>query len=191
MHQKIFHLSYLQSINITLYVPICWLCNDSKKKSLSITQENMKIYCLCQIGASVMLTYLFFQLPCFSIQHKINQRAIMLAAISSRKKLVKLYIPKNDTLRTVQQKDIMISLVILQQSQEYLIFVCCVFQRRLSITLICMIFGCILFWFSIMTFGQCRIKYYNGCLFHMVQKDFTAQTGDPTATGTGGDSIYK
>lgn len=37
----------------------------------------------------------------------------------------------------------------------------------------------------------CKIKYYNGCLFHMVQKDFTAQTGDPTATGTGGDSIYK
>ncbi|KAL9860267.1 putative peptidylprolyl isomerase [Arabidopsis thaliana] len=23
-----------------------------------------------------------------------------------------------------------------------------------------------------------RIKYYNGCLFHTVQKDFTAQTGD-------------
>ncbi|CAL5394835.1 unnamed protein product [Camellia sinensis] len=35
------------------------------------------------------------------------------------------------------------------------------------------------------------IKYYNGCLFHTVQKDFTAQTGDPTGTGTGGDSIYK
>ncbi|GJX98667.1 peptidyl-prolyl cis-trans isomerase CYP59, partial [Tanacetum coccineum] len=34
-------------------------------------------------------------------------------------------------------------------------------------------------------------KYYNGCLFHTVQKDFTAQTGDPTGTGTGGDSIYK
>ncbi|CAL5341497.1 unnamed protein product [Camellia sinensis] len=37
----------------------------------------------------------------------------------------------------------------------------------------------------------CKIKYYNGCLFHTVQKDFTAQTGDPTGTGTGGDSIYK
>ncbi|KAE9620830.1 hypothetical protein Lal_00019697 [Lupinus albus] len=37
----------------------------------------------------------------------------------------------------------------------------------------------------------CKIKYYNGSLFHSVQKDFTAQTGDPTATGTGGDSIYK
>ncbi|KAL6567643.1 cytochrome P450 monooxygenase 59 [Orobanche gracilis] len=33
--------------------------------------------------------------------------------------------------------------------------------------------------------------YYNGCLFHTVQKDFTAQTGDPTGTGSGGDSIYK
>nr|GEW50693.1 peptidyl-prolyl cis-trans isomerase CYP59 [Tanacetum cinerariifolium] len=37
----------------------------------------------------------------------------------------------------------------------------------------------------------CKIKYFNGCLFHTVQKDFTAQTGDPTGTGTGGDSIYK
>ncbi|GAB4836636.1 cytochrome P450 monooxygenase 59 [Ancistrocladus abbreviatus] len=37
----------------------------------------------------------------------------------------------------------------------------------------------------------CKIKYYNGCLFHTVQKDFTAQTGDLTGTGTGGDSIYK
>ncbi|EOA37532.1 hypothetical protein CARUB_v10011748mg [Capsella rubella] len=37
----------------------------------------------------------------------------------------------------------------------------------------------------------CKIKYYNGCLFHTVQKDFTAQTGDPTGTGAGGDSIYK
>ncbi|KAG7023008.1 Peptidyl-prolyl cis-trans isomerase CYP59, partial [Cucurbita argyrosperma subsp. argyrosperma] len=37
----------------------------------------------------------------------------------------------------------------------------------------------------------CKIKYYNGCLFHTIQKDFTAQTGDPTGTGTGGDSIYK
>ncbi|XP_058775114.1 peptidyl-prolyl cis-trans isomerase CYP59-like [Vicia villosa] len=37
----------------------------------------------------------------------------------------------------------------------------------------------------------CKIKYYNGCLFHTVQKDFTAQAGDPTGTGTAGDSIYK
>ncbi|KNA17469.1 hypothetical protein SOVF_079670 isoform B [Spinacia oleracea] len=37
----------------------------------------------------------------------------------------------------------------------------------------------------------CKIKYYNGCLFHTVQKDFTAQTGDPTGTGSGGDSIYR
>ncbi|KAK1357904.1 Peptidyl-prolyl cis-trans isomerase [Heracleum sosnowskyi] len=34
----------------------------------------------------------------------------------------------------------------------------------------------------------CKIKYYNGCLFHNVDKDFTAQTGDPTGSG---DSIYK
>lgn len=37
----------------------------------------------------------------------------------------------------------------------------------------------------------CRMKYYNGCLFHTIQKDFTAQTGDLTGTGSGGDSIYK
>ncbi|KAF3438265.1 hypothetical protein FNV43_RR21026 [Rhamnella rubrinervis] len=37
----------------------------------------------------------------------------------------------------------------------------------------------------------CKVKYYNGCLFHTVQKDFTAQTGDPTGAGSGGDSIYK
>ncbi|KHF97511.1 PCMP-E23: Pentatricopeptide repeat-containing protein [Gossypium arboreum] len=37
----------------------------------------------------------------------------------------------------------------------------------------------------------CKIKYYHGCLFHTVQKDFTAQTGDPTGTGSGGDSVYK
>ncbi|OEL15704.1 Peptidyl-prolyl cis-trans isomerase CYP59 [Dichanthelium oligosanthes] len=36
-----------------------------------------------------------------------------------------------------------------------------------------------------------RMKYYNGCLFHDLKKDFVAQTGDPTGTGTGGDSIYK
>ncbi|MCO5555102.1 hypothetical protein L7F22_008643 [Adiantum nelumboides] len=37
----------------------------------------------------------------------------------------------------------------------------------------------------------CKIKYYNNCLFHSVQKDFLVQTGDPTGTGVGGDSIYK
>ncbi|PWA37647.1 hypothetical protein CTI12_AA588310 [Artemisia annua] len=29
------------------------------------------------------------------------------------------------------------------------------------------------------------------CLFHTVEKDFIAQTGDPTGTGSGGDSIFK
>ncbi|CAN1827321.1 Peptidyl-prolyl cis-trans isomerase CYP59 [Linum perenne] len=37
----------------------------------------------------------------------------------------------------------------------------------------------------------CKIRYYDGCLFHSVQKDFVAQTGDPTATGSGGDSFYR
>lgn len=36
-----------------------------------------------------------------------------------------------------------------------------------------------------------KIKYYNGCLFHTVLKDFIAQTGDPAGTGTAGDSVYK
>ena len=36
----------------------------------------------------------------------------------------------------------------------------------------------------------CKIKYYNNVLFHNVTKDFVAQTGDPTGTGKGGDSIY-
>ena len=37
----------------------------------------------------------------------------------------------------------------------------------------------------------CKIKYYNNVLFHRVTKDFVVQTGDPTATGRGGDSVYK
>jgi len=36
-----------------------------------------------------------------------------------------------------------------------------------------------------------RIKYYNNVLFHNVQKDFLIQTGDPTGTGKGGDSVFK
>ncbi|XP_004252520.1 peptidyl-prolyl cis-trans isomerase CYP59-like [Solanum lycopersicum] len=37
----------------------------------------------------------------------------------------------------------------------------------------------------------CKIKYYHNCLLHTVRKNFTMQTGDPTGTGSGGDSIYK
>ncbi|CAK7355464.1 unnamed protein product [Dovyalis caffra] len=44
---------------------------------------------------------------------------------------------------------------------------------------------------KVINFEQILIKYYNGCLFHTVQKDFTAQTGDLTGTGAGGDSVYK
>ncbi|CAK9828744.1 Peptidyl-prolyl cis-trans isomerase sig-7 [Anthophora retusa] len=36
----------------------------------------------------------------------------------------------------------------------------------------------------------CKIKYYNWNLFHSVQSNFIAQTGDPTGTGKGGESIY-
>ncbi|XP_044947306.1 peptidyl-prolyl cis-trans isomerase CYP59-like [Hordeum vulgare subsp. vulgare] len=40
-------------------------------------------------------------------------------------------------------------------------------------------------------YGFKLMKYYNGCLFHKVEKDFLAQSGDPTRTGSGGDSVYK
>lgn len=36
----------------------------------------------------------------------------------------------------------------------------------------------------------CQIKYYNNCIFHYVQRDFLVQTGDPTKTGKGGESIH-
>ena len=36
----------------------------------------------------------------------------------------------------------------------------------------------------------CRVKYYNNCLFHNVQRNFIVQTGDPTGTGKGGTSVY-
>ncbi|KAG7205220.1 hypothetical protein KM043_018305 [Ampulex compressa] len=36
----------------------------------------------------------------------------------------------------------------------------------------------------------CKLKYYNWNLFHSVQSNFIAQTGDPTGTGHGGESIY-
>ncbi|XP_053192776.1 peptidyl-prolyl cis-trans isomerase-like 4 [Scomber japonicus] len=36
----------------------------------------------------------------------------------------------------------------------------------------------------------CKIKYYNYSLVHNVQRDFIMQTGDPTGTGRGGESIY-
>lgn len=36
----------------------------------------------------------------------------------------------------------------------------------------------------------CEIKYYNNCIFHYVQRDFLVQTGDPTKTGRGGESIH-
>lgn len=36
----------------------------------------------------------------------------------------------------------------------------------------------------------CKIKYYNYCLFHKVEHNFSAQTGDPDGTGRGGESIF-
>lgn len=36
----------------------------------------------------------------------------------------------------------------------------------------------------------CKMKYYNGCLFFNIQPNLIAQTGDPTGTGTGGNSIF-
>lgn len=36
----------------------------------------------------------------------------------------------------------------------------------------------------------CKIKYYNYNLFHSVQRNYIAQSGDPTGTGNGGESIW-
>uniref|UniRef100_A0A8D0GIF3 Peptidyl-prolyl cis-trans isomerase n=1 Tax=Sphenodon punctatus TaxID=8508 RepID=A0A8D0GIF3_SPHPU len=36
----------------------------------------------------------------------------------------------------------------------------------------------------------CKIKYYNYCLIHNVQKDFIIQTGDTQGTGRGGESVF-
>ncbi|XP_055939967.1 peptidyl-prolyl cis-trans isomerase-like 4 [Argiope bruennichi] len=36
----------------------------------------------------------------------------------------------------------------------------------------------------------CKVKYYNFCVFYKVERNFIAQTGDPTCTGRGGESIF-
>ncbi|KAF1657593.1 UNVERIFIED_CONTAM: Peptidyl-prolyl cis-trans isomerase sig-7, partial [Eudyptes robustus] len=36
----------------------------------------------------------------------------------------------------------------------------------------------------------CKMKYYNLNQFTTIQKDYIAQTGDPTNTGHGGESVY-
>lgn len=36
----------------------------------------------------------------------------------------------------------------------------------------------------------CKMKYYNNVIFHKIEKNFVAQCGDPSGTGTGGSSIY-
>lgn len=36
----------------------------------------------------------------------------------------------------------------------------------------------------------CASGYYDNCVFHRNIKDFMVQTGDPTGTGKGGDSIW-
>jgi peptidyl-prolyl cis-trans isomerase-like 4 len=35
----------------------------------------------------------------------------------------------------------------------------------------------------------CKISYYNWCIFHRVERDFVAQSGDPTGTGNDGQSF--
>ena len=36
----------------------------------------------------------------------------------------------------------------------------------------------------------CKLKYYNNCLFFNIQPNLIAQTGDPTGTGNGGNSVF-
>ncbi|RWS30307.1 peptidyl-prolyl cis-trans isomerase-like 4-like protein [Leptotrombidium deliense] len=37
----------------------------------------------------------------------------------------------------------------------------------------------------------CKVKYYNFCSFFKIEKDFIAQTGDPSNTGRGGESVFR
>ena len=37
----------------------------------------------------------------------------------------------------------------------------------------------------------CKMKAFHFNLFHFVQRNFVIQTGDPTGTGRGGESIFK
>lgn len=37
---------------------------------------------------------------------------------------------------------------------------------------------------------KCLEGYYDDCVFHRIIKDFMVQTGDPTGTGKGGESIF-
>lgn len=36
----------------------------------------------------------------------------------------------------------------------------------------------------------CKLKYYNFNLFHTIEQNFLAQTGDPTGEGDKGESIW-
>uniref|UniRef100_A0A1I7XMR6 Peptidyl-prolyl cis-trans isomerase n=1 Tax=Heterorhabditis bacteriophora TaxID=37862 RepID=A0A1I7XMR6_HETBA len=36
----------------------------------------------------------------------------------------------------------------------------------------------------------CKMKYYNLCQFHSIEQNYVAQTGDPSGTGRGGESIF-
>uniref|UniRef100_A0A914UWV6 Peptidyl-prolyl cis-trans isomerase n=1 Tax=Plectus sambesii TaxID=2011161 RepID=A0A914UWV6_9BILA len=37
----------------------------------------------------------------------------------------------------------------------------------------------------------CKLKYYNFSLFHSIEENYVAQTGDPTGTGKGGESVFR
>lgn len=45
-------------------------------------------------------------------------------------------------------------------------------------------------WNSLCFAGECRLKYYHGCKFFNVQQNYLIQTGDPSNTGSGGESVY-
>uniref|UniRef100_A0A1I8EM54 Peptidyl-prolyl cis-trans isomerase n=2 Tax=Wuchereria bancrofti TaxID=6293 RepID=A0A1I8EM54_WUCBA len=36
----------------------------------------------------------------------------------------------------------------------------------------------------------CKLKYYNFCQFHAIEQNYIVQTGDPTGTGNGGESVF-
>lgn len=37
----------------------------------------------------------------------------------------------------------------------------------------------------------CKVHFFDGCIFHSVQRNLVAQTGDPTGTGRGGSAIFE
>ncbi|KAK3735819.1 hypothetical protein QZH41_019920 [Actinostola sp. cb2023] len=73
-----------------------------------------------------------------------------------------------------------------EQRPRGIALLCCVLYSTFVIKAVYSVFSACLNFLKL-----CKVKYYNYCLFHFVQRNFTAQTGDPTGTGKGGESIFR